>query len=176
MKCAIVLSVVIVNLLAASEVVCKTTTTKPGYETEDVEPKRSPLTQMWQVKRKALVTAKGQNFTTSDDTKSAARISSRTFNDTHVISSNTACPTWSYQTANGSCECGDTLNGAIRCNISMHDLGICGFYCMTFSNYTGHTVAGGAGPCIYETHITESSEFYLGAIKQRTVLASVETH
>ena len=42
----------------------------------------------------------------------------------------------------------------------MHDLGIRGFYCMTFSNYTGHTVAGGAGPCIYETHITESSEFY----------------
>ena len=167
MKCAVILSVVIASLFVASEAMSVITNRKTGYETEEVvEPKRSPLTQTWQGKRKALMAVKGESVNTSADTKSlksVARRSSRSavrVHDTQIVSSNALCPTWTYQTENGSCECGDTLNGAILCNVSMHRLAIRGFYCMTYNNYTGNTVAGGAGPCIYYTHMTESFEFY----------------
>ena len=66
------------------------------------------------------------------------------------IPSNTSCPTWTYPTENGSCECGDTLNGAIQCNISSHHLAVHSCYCMTYDNFTGNTVAGPCSPtCTY---------------------------
>ena len=57
-----------------------------------------------------------------------------------------SCPTWTYPTENGSCECGDTLNGAIQCNMSSQYLGIHVCYCMTYDESTGSTVAG---PSVY---------------------------
>ena len=66
--------------------------------------------------------------------------------DTHNSSSDLSCPTWTYPTENGSCECGDTLNGAIQCNISSHHLAIHNCYCMTYDESTGIIVAG---TCVY---------------------------
>ena len=78
------------------------------------------------------------------------------------IPSNISCPTWTYPTESGSCECGDTLNGAIQCNDPSFQLTIYGFFCMTFDNSTGNTVSGRAGPCMYNcTYIIETpSDFF----------------
>ena len=53
-----------------------------------------------------------------------------------------SCPTWTYRADNGSCECGDMLNGAILCNITSHRLDIHVCYCMTYEESTEITVAG----------------------------------
>ena len=73
--------------------------------------------------------------------------------DLYNSSSDLSCPTWTYPTENGSCECGDTLNGAIQCNISSHHLAIHMCYCMTYDESTGSTVAG---PCVYGCTATQA--------------------
>ena len=147
MKCLIVLSVVIANLLAASEVMSMPNNTKTGYE--NAEQKRSSLTHTWRGKRNEFsvpMAAKGESFTENAAEKRDSR-SAVTFNDTHNTSSTTSCPTWTYPTEDGTCKCGDTLNGAIQCNLSTHHLAIYGDYCMTYDDSTGTTVAGSTGPC-----------------------------
>ena len=67
-------------------------------------------------------------------------------NNTYNSSTEPSCPTWSYLTDNGSCECGDTLHGAIQCNVTSHYLAIHTCYCMTHDSSTSTTVVG---PCLY---------------------------
>ena len=167
MKCTTVLSVVIASHLAVSEVTSTPTNTKIGYKND--EPKRSSLTQPWQGKRNVLMGTKDDSLTANANTKSvktiaAARRGFRSavrFNDTHNTSSNTSCPTWTYPIEDCCCECGDTLNGAIKCNVSTHRLDIYRSYCMTYDNSTGNTVAGNTGPCVHKSaYMIESSELY----------------
>ena len=56
------------------------------------------------------------------------------------------CPTWSYLADDGSCKCGDTLKGAIQCNITSRHLAVHVCYSMTYEESTGITVAG---PSVY---------------------------
>ena len=58
------------------------------------------------------------------------------------ISEGLSCPTWTFPTQNHTCECGSELNGAIHCNYSLHQLAIHSFYCMTYDESMGVTVAG----------------------------------
>ena len=67
-------------------------------------------------------------------------------NDTYNRYSDRSCSIWTYLNEKGSCECGDTLNGAIQCNISSQHLAIHDCYCMTYEKSTGSTVAGS---CLY---------------------------
>ena len=158
------LSVVIANLLAACDVMSMLSI---GYQ--KVEPKRSSLTQTWQGKGKEFtvpMAAVGESFSENGKTKSVKTISaagrgSRSavgFIDTRNTSS--ICPTWTYSTENGFCECGDTLNGAIQCNLSTHHLAIYRYYCMTYDTSTGNTVAGSTGPCKYNSAYISSKLYH----------------
>ena len=50
------------------------------------------------------------------------------------------CPAWFIPNANGSCKCGDTLKGKVRCNGDQVSLLLT--YCMTYSSLYNTTVVG----------------------------------
>ena len=158
-----VLSVVFTILLAASKVSSTPTNTKSGYGFENnVQSKSTTLTQTWPGKESNTTAAiKDHNMVTHINAfKKSAVESGRSFSTpaNGSIPSNTSCPTWTYPTKDETCECGDTLNGVIQCNISSHHLAIHSCNCMTYDNFTGNTVAG---PCYHTcTYMVEPSDIY----------------
>ena len=61
----------------------------------------------------------------------------------------TRCPTWFFPdpSANGTCRCGNDIDGAVRCNDCTNEVAILNHYCMTYSESTGPVV----GTCEYCT-------------------------
>ena len=57
------------------------------------------------------------------------------------------CPTWFFPNTslNGTCTCGDDVNGIVRCDESTREISMLDCYCMTYSNSTGPVV----GACFY---------------------------
>ena len=57
------------------------------------------------------------------------------------------CPTWFFPdpSSNGTCICGDDIDGAVRCNNSTKEAAILSCYCMTYNESTGPVV----GICFY---------------------------
>ena len=60
-------------------------------------------------------------------------------------SSNASCPPW-FEPANGTCVCGDSVDGVVKCNETLQESFILDCYCMTYSEMTGTVVVGA---CFY---------------------------
>ena len=59
-------------------------------------------------------------------------------------SSNVSCPPW-FELSNGTCKCGKTIHGTVKCNETLQESAILDCHCMTYNESTG-TVAGA---CFY---------------------------
>ena len=59
-------------------------------------------------------------------------------------SNNASCPPW-FEPSNGTCKCGDSVDGIVNCDETLQESAIIGCYCMTYNETTG-TVAGA---CLY---------------------------
>ena len=59
-------------------------------------------------------------------------------------SNNASCPPW-FEPFNGTCKCGDSIDGIVECNETQQESAILECYCMTYNETTG-TVAG---QCLY---------------------------
>ena len=59
-------------------------------------------------------------------------------------SSNVSCPPW-FELSNGTCKCGKTIHGVVKCNETLHESAILDCYCMTNNESTGTVV----GACFY---------------------------
>ena len=92
------------------------------------------------------IASEARNQNIANPIQSLATIKNTSLTNKRNNSSTDCRNTWTYLTENGSCECGDTLNGAIQCNISSHHLAIHTCYCMTYDESTERTVVG---PCLY---------------------------
>ena len=68
-------------------------------------------------------------------------------NVTALDDRDTPCPTWFLPDplANGTCRCGNDIDGAISCNESTKEVAILDCYCMTYNESTGPVV----GTCLY---------------------------
>ena len=58
---------------------------------------------------------------------------------------NASCPPW-FEPFNGTCKCGDSIDGIVKCNESLQESAIIGCYCMTYNETTGTVVVGA---CLY---------------------------
>ena len=67
------------------------------------------------------------------------------------------CPPWYLPAQNGSCACGDTLNGAIHCLSEDASLAISSWWCMTFDEALNTTVVG---RCIYNPALPLLLSYY----------------
>ena len=56
------------------------------------------------------------------------------------------CPQWTLPKDNNSCQCGDDLNGIVKCNPQTLDIEVVVCHCMTFSDIYNTTVVG---YCLY---------------------------
>ena len=104
-----------------------------------------------------LYTKLGQTSTSQSIavTTSANHTISRHEQSGEVLES--TCPTWYYRTRDGSCSCGDVLNGAIICSLDSNErVSLAVFYCMTYSEDSTDTVAGA---CLYSYFSGSSKEF-----------------
>ena len=59
-------------------------------------------------------------------------------------SNNVSCPPW-FEPFNGTCKCGDSIDGVVRCNESLQESAVLDCYCMTYDKTTGTVV----GACLY---------------------------
>ena len=59
-------------------------------------------------------------------------------------SNNGSCPPW-FEPFNGTCKCGDSIDGVVRCNESLPESAVLDCHCMTYSETTGTVV----GACLY---------------------------
>ena len=85
----------------------------------------------------------------------------------------TPCPTWFFAdpSANGTCRCGNDIDGAVRCNDSTKEVAILRCYCMTYSESTGPVV----GTCFYNClHPTLQSALYHPLPSNATKLSMCE--
>ena len=57
-----------------------------------------------------------------------------------VYTKDTLCPAWFVRDTNGSCKCGDSLKGKVRCDGDQVSLLLT--YCMTYSSLHNTTVVG----------------------------------
>ena len=66
----------------------------------------------------------------------------------------TPCSTWFLpdSSANGTCRCGNDIDGAVSCNDFTKEVSILGSYCMTYNESTGSVV----GACFYN-HMCQTS-------------------
>ena len=60
-------------------------------------------------------------------------------------STNASCPPW-FEPFNGTCICGDSIEGVVRCNETLQESFILDCHCMTYSEMTGTVVVGA---CFY---------------------------
>ena len=58
---------------------------------------------------------------------------------------NASCPPW-FEPANGTCKCGDSIDGIVKCNETVQESAILDCHCMTYSETTGTVVVGA---CLY---------------------------
>ena len=103
-----------------------------------------------------LYTKLGQTSTSQSIavTTSANHTISRHEQSGEVLES--TCPTWYYQKRDGSCSCGDWLNGAIICSPESESVALAACYCMTYSEDSNDTVAGA---CLYSYFRCNSNNF-----------------
>ena len=64
---------------------------------------------------------------------------------TDMLWDNSTCPPWTTS-SNGTCECGDSLEGAVKCESKMGVQAVLKCFCMTFENKSNMTVLGS---CMY---------------------------
>ena len=64
-----------------------------------------------------------------------------------VQPSSSSCPPWFFPdpSSNGTCRCGESIHGAVKCNETLQESAILDCYCMTYNESTGVV----AGPCFY---------------------------
>ena len=60
-------------------------------------------------------------------------------------SNNASCPPW-FEPFNGTCKCGDSIDGIVNCDETQQESAIIGCYCMTYNEITETVVAGA---CLY---------------------------
>ena len=58
---------------------------------------------------------------------------------------NAFCPPW-FEPFNGTCKCGDSVDGIVNCDETLQESAIIGCYCMTYNERTGTVVVGA---CLY---------------------------
>ena len=58
---------------------------------------------------------------------------------------NVSCPPW-FEPFNGTCKCGDSIDGIVKCNETQQESAILECYCMTYNETTGMVVVG---QCLY---------------------------
>ena len=58
---------------------------------------------------------------------------------------NASCPPW-FEPSNGTCKCGKSIEGVVKCNETLEESAIVGCNCMTYNERTGTVVAGA---CLY---------------------------
>ena len=66
------------------------------------------------------------------------------FNSVSAQSDNVSCPPW-FEPFNGTCKCGDSIDGIVECNETLQESAVLDCYCMTYSETTGTVV----GACLY---------------------------
>ena len=57
---------------------------------------------------------------------------------------NASCPPW-FEPFNGTCKCGKSIDGIVKCDETLQESAILDCHCMTYSEMTGTVV----GPCFY---------------------------
>ena len=57
---------------------------------------------------------------------------------------NASCPPW-FKSSNGTCKCGEDIDGIVKCNETLQESAILDCYCMTYNESTGTVV----GACFY---------------------------
>jgi len=67
-----------------------------------------------------------------------------TINSVSAQSNNVSCPPW-FAPFNGTCKCGNSIDGVVKCDEALQESAILDCYCMTYSETTGTVV----GPCFY---------------------------
>ena len=66
------------------------------------------------------------------------------FNLVSAQSNNVSCPPW-FEPFNGTCKCGDSINGVVKCDEALQESAVLNCHCMTYSETTGTVV----GTCLY---------------------------
>ena len=69
---------------------------------------------------------------------------------------NTSCPPW-FKPSNGTCICGESIDGIVKCNESLQESAILDSYCITYNKATETVVVGA---CIYNCINNTLKEIY----------------
>ena len=65
---------------------------------------------------------------------------------------NASCPPW-FEPFNGTCKCGESIEGVVKCNETLQESAILDCHCMTYSESTGTVV----GACFYNCITVKST-------------------
>ena len=65
-------------------------------------------------------------------------------NSVSIQSNNVSCPPW-FEPFNGTCKCGDNIDGIVNCSESLPESAVLDCHCMTYDETTGTVV----GTCLY---------------------------